>query len=512
MTIFKVFATRDETYRRARRQNLPWSLRATKYLLSAISAATTGVGLAFVFAGNARQLLAIIPGQIPIGMIWLVVGILAFMLTLMIQALVLQMWERVFSWRPLGLPARLLALVMAVGATLTSILFASGSYRVFNDTTGITAYMNRAALQASARIGEVARNLAATFGQVASHSRELANAERQFGGTCEGTRPMRTCGVRCRMRERIAREAEAHRGRIIELAGTINALVRRMKDESFARDTIAQANRTLDELRLHSPLPEVRTWAVQQRTRFAGREPFVDPQTGMRFHCRDKRFASDLARLEQNLATMQKELANANFVSPQNMPLYPAVLQIIELAWDALTSLDFTRMPGQFWVAAAVDVSIILLIFIMHAEWDAPTRAEYERFRNYRQIRPFILKGTEEAFLLVPVDGHEGATRLLENMALLLRLKQPPELSLPMALDEMAPDLARHLGALSGGATAYHFYALPPRKERLLYRYLRRLALGDEIYAPPSLPPRNAAQERPSEPPVAEGREEQASA
>ena len=487
----------DNAYEQAKRRNLPKSLRAIKYFMSAVSGVTTGVGLLAVLQASMQQLGAILPDQIPAWIIDWFPWVMAFVLTMMIQALVLEMWERVFSWRPLGPHVRLLAFVMALGATFASILFASGSYRVFNDTAGIAAYMNRDALQASDRIREVAQNLTNIFSRVATRSRELAEAERKFGGTCEGTRPVRKCGMRCRLRERIAREADAYRGKVTELAGTINALVRQMKDSGFARDAIQQANLTLEKLRLHSSLPDARTWAAQQQARFAGREAFIDPQTGVRFQCRDGKFASDLARLEQSLAAMQEEMTNANFVKPQGMPLYPAVLQIIELAWNSITSLDFTRMPGQFWVAAAVDVSIIILIFILRAEWDAPSPGEYFRFRNYRQIRPFILKGTEERFLLVPADGHEGATRLLENMALLLRLKQPPELSLPISLDDVDPDLAQLLHRLSGGATAYHFYSLPDRKKRLLDRYLRRLALGDEIYAPPSLPAGNDRKERP---------------
>ena len=482
----------EKAYTLAKRQNLPRSLVIIKYFMSAVSGVTTGVGLLAVLQASMQQLAAIIPDQIPVWIIDWFPWFMAFMLTMMIQFLVLEMWERFFSWRPLGPHVRLLALMMAAGATFTSILFASGSYRVFNDSAGIAAYMNRDALQASDRIRNVAQNLTNIFSRVATRSRELAEAERKFGGTCEGTRPVRKCGMRCRLRERIAREADAYRGKITELAGTINALVRQMKDGGFARDAIQQANLTLEKLRLRSSLPDARTWAAQQQARFAGREAFIDPQTGARFQCRDGRFASDLARLEQSLAAMQGEMTNANFVKPQGMPLYPAVLQIIELAWNSITSLDFTRMPGQFWVAAAVDVSIIILIFILRAEWDAPAPGEYFRFRNYRQIRPFILKGTEETYLLVPADGHEGAGRLLENMALLLRLKQPPELSLPIALDKVDAEMAARLHRLSG-ATAYHFYALPRHKQRLLERYLRRLALGDEIYASHELSLQNTA-------------------
>ena len=480
----------EKAYQQAKHQNLPKSLRAIKYFMSAVSAATTGIGLYAVLQASTQQLAAIIPDQIPSWIVEWFPWVMAFVMTLMIQALVLEMWERVFSWRPLGPHVRLLALTMACGATLASILFASGSYRVFNDASGIAAYMNQEALQASNRIQDVVQNLTNIFSRVAMRSRELAEAERKIGGTCEGTRPMRKCGVRCRLRARIAREAEAYRNRITALAGNIGTLVRQMKDQGFSRETIQRANETLANLRLKSVLPEARTWAASQQIRFAGREAFIDPQSGMRFQCRDRKFAADLAALEKSLAAMQQEIANANFVSPQSAPLYPAVLQIIELAWEALTSLDMTRMPGQFWVAAAVDVSIIFLIFILRAEWDAPRPGEYFRFRNYRQIRPFILKGTEETFLLVPADGHEGATRLVENMALLLRLKQPPELSLPIPLEEMDAALAQQLHRLSG-ATTYYFYALPPRKQRLLERYLRRLALGDEIYAPPSLPNRD---------------------
>ena len=159
-------------------------------------------------------------------------------------------------------------------------------------------------------------------------------------------------------------------------------------------------------------------------------------------------------------------------------------------------------MPGPLWGALAINAAIILLIFALRAEWDAPRPEEYFHFRDIRRVRPFILRGTKQAFLLVPADGDENVIHWLETVVLLLRLRQPRELAQPMPLDAIDADLARRLNRLSGGATAYHFYRLPRRKERLLERYLRRLALGDAIYAPPSLPAQGAARGQPSQPPA----------
>jgi hypothetical protein len=399
--------------------------------LCGLSGATSGVGLWWIFDQNTET----------------VGNSVAFAVaaTVMLQALIVRFWEWAATapnWK-----RRLTAGLFGAVVSLASAGFASGSYIFAINKSGVEKYLtDQNASTVTAPLGQFSNKMTEFSGKmlnVASDAQQKASIESKFGGTCAGDKPQKTCGPKCRLRQRQEREADAFSKVSRSFANNAIDIIGRLQGDQ-SRAGMLQAFKEAHNLAADPKLSSIASWLQYQIAGFNGQ--FLDPETNSPFVCRDpemvKRMSDALSLITSGfkLPAVPPEPVTIGFRDAIGKSYHDA----FELAWMLLTGKsDRAHMQSLaysyagYGPALAVEILIIALIFFRAASerdlghgltsedlFNAHLRELPPRLRQrYRAwvnlILDLLLEQGKAWYFARPVDGSPEVMRQCIHAAIL---------------------------------------------------------------------------------------------
>jgi hypothetical protein len=250
--------------------------------LGLFSYVTTGVGMASLVEGQGLLAMAIAGG---LGSLIVSIGVFVF-------------WTAHFQKALTGLGARLFCLFLAIAFTFVSITFASATTSLALNTASFDAEVQADGVSAMSEPlvtlrGKTAARAAELKNFAATASR-LSTIESSSGGTCSVPSGS-SCGKICRMRARLAQEAEQHSTAVAAVAmaaiDAVSLTSGGVLDEKQWRDSF----RTGSAIANSPALTEASQWAKSTKSDFEN--GFLDAESGSTFECEDPRSVEALNRL-----------------------------------------------------------------------------------------------------------------------------------------------------------------------------------------------------------------------
>lgn len=455
----------------------------------ALSAVTSGVGLHQVFDRNID--LAAGP--------WLGIG-LAGAGTLGLQALIVRFW----SWagvRRWSRSRRVLALAVALGASMTSGGLAAGCYIYAFNKTAIEEYRTRQntnqVIEPLAVFGKSLLDIALSVETIAAKADNKKEIEIARGGTCQGdVNPRPTCGPKCRLRERHAGEAIQLAKTARKMSNEANGIISGLQ-QARSRESIIEAFQEAHGVATAPARANIGIWLEAEIEGF--KTSFFDDESESWFVCRDPQLEREM---EAVLLKIKEEPALPN-VPPD--PVEVSTIDTIAKSYKDSLELSMGLVTGRlsqerrealaysypgFVVAGFVEAVIVLLVLFgsfrerdRGLEWeevDEFTRymrelspSDQQRYRRWLDLMlALLIEDRRCVYFAQPLDGSPEVGRECNELVRILGLPLDPDLGPDVPLAELYPEWVMSRNGVHGGARS--FTLRPLNREMLVW--LRKIA------------------------------------
>lgn len=429
---------------------------------------------------------------------------IAFTLSAVVQVMIWRFWHRVFgmksTWQVL-----LLNLALAITLSIVSGVLASGTYLIQMKGGEVKALFDgRTMSGVTEPLKEMVKSYRATalaMEDFAGDAVVKAAEEEQFGGTCPGVTSGKTCGYRCEMRKRVAKEAQEKAMLARSIAAEAADLVAngaRAGNQSQMDDIWARSASLYNDPRNG----DIRRTLAGLRSDFQENFKAVYKGKPLVFECRDERSIELLSSAIETLESRAEPSGDA----PQEMTLtYTAAVGIAQQGVWALLSLwfgDVTDVDEELLELSAVALGLAAFLEMFLAALivvDVLNRGANSRVYNvlqgdpmasvadkamlrerYLSIMRHIVQEGDRWFLLVPhilshpFDQEAKAARLIADAWKLKSWRGAPVVD----IDDIFPIHPEYRALQAGEVrTPYRVYVLAATHRKLLRRMAQAAGL-----------------------------------
>ena len=423
-----------------------------------------------------------------------------------LQAGIITFWSH--AVRAENVPAMFFAAFIGLACTLGSMTYSSATWLMRTNRVEFQRTLTRSnastVIEPVAAFSKTINGVATRMADVAGTAESKAATEIASGGTCEGIKPQKDCGLVCRLRKRQQTDSSNLSNDLAGVAQQSTDIISSIQAD-LSRDGMIKGFKKATELGRSSALTNAKVWLDAQIRGFDTK--FIDPQTGAAVACKDPDFRNQLAEARKvldadlSLPGVPPEPVTVGYSDAATKSIND-VMQLVRaiIFWnfDKTTFASMHDSAVGLAIAGFIELMIIFLVIKDTKDlkrWEAfGTDSEHFIFTN-RRMQPdklakladlgrivdrftFRSNSMNELLFLRPLDGLPETVAKCSDIVRLFQLPFSKR-QIKVIDREIVEDWARLNDDLTQGARTFEVRVLTPQLERQL-----RIVARDSLFLP----------------------------